>query len=387
MMKARLRTIVAALVCLAAGAPALAQQTQANTAAPAQNGVVGPTQLQNFSLTGNVTRPASTPPERQAPQRQTAAPRPAPATAGQDKPAAASSRRAEAPPVAQPPRREAAPQVETSAPPSTEPLLPPTDSVSADTVPAAPVTAVPETGGRMPILPWIIAALALAGAAAWFFFRQRPRERFAGDDDGVFDLPAPAPPASPPAPAPKTGNPAPQSAAPVPSGVVSTRLRPWLEIELKPERAIVDDQKAAVAFELSVYNSGSVPARAVVLEATLFNAGPVHHQQIQLFFDNPVGKGDPIPVIMPMKRATVNTTVFLPRDQVRPIEIEGRALFVPIIAVNALYSSTGTKAQTSASYIVGKETGGEKLAPFRVDLGPRIFRGLAAREHELKLRK
>jgi hypothetical protein len=28
----------------------------------------------------------------------------------------------------------------------------------------------------------------------------------------------------------------------------------------------------------------------------------------------------------------------------------------------------------------------EKLAPFRLDLGPRIFRNLDAREHEVKLR-
>jgi hypothetical protein len=36
---------------------------------------------------------------------------------------------------------------------------------------------------------------------------------------------------------------------------------------------------------------------------------------------------------------------------------------------------------------VGKETTGEKLAPFRLDLGPRIFRGLAARMHSVALRK
>ncbi len=228
--------------------------------------------------------------------------------------------------------------------------------------------------------------------------RLRPRESFAGVSDfGTVDAPeVPSEPVvrqSPPsrretAP-PKS--PAPPPAAPPPasvsSGLVSTRLRPWLEIEFKPDRAVIDDDRAAVAFEVSVVNSGSVPARDVLLEASLFNAGPMQDQQIGLFFENPVAKGETIQVIPPRQRVTVNTAVFLARDQVRPIEIEGRALFVPMIAFNALYRWSGGKGQTSASYLVGKETNSEKLAPFRLDLAPRIFRGLASRVHQLAVRK
>jgi hypothetical protein len=119
----------------------------------------------------------------------------------------------------------------------------------------------------------------------------------------------------------------------------------------------------------------------------LFNAGPVQDQQIQLFFDNPVAQGDRIPVIPPLQRVSVNTAVFLARDQVRPIEIEGRQLFVPMVAFNALYGWGGREGQTSASYLVGRKTDGDKLAPLRLDLGPRIFRGLDARVHELRVRK
>ena len=237
------------------------------------------------------------------------------------------------------------------------------------------------------MLPWIVAGLALAGAAAWFFLRNRPRGSLAGAGD-MFEMP----PAPEVAPRPKSAPPSAEPIAPVPtrpvsSGVVSTRLRPWLEIEFKPDRGVVDDQKAAIAFELSVYNSGSMPARDVLLEASLFNAGPMQDEQIQLFFDNPVARGDKIPVIPPMQRITVNTAVFLAKDQVVPIEMEGRALFVPMVAFNALYSWASGKGQTSASYLVGKETTGEKLAPFRLDLGPRIFRGLVARAHSVVLRK
>jgi len=230
------------------------------------------------------------------------------------------------------------------------------------------------------MLPWIIAALVLAGAAAWFFLRQRPRTSYAAaGHSSAFEAPEAVPQTA--------VRPAPVQPKAEPTGIVSSSLRPWLEIEFTPQRGVVDDAKAAVAFEVSVLNSGSVPARDIHLEASLFNAGPMQDQQIRLFFQNPVAKGDKIPVIPPFKRITVNTAVFLARDQVKPIEMEGRTLFVPMIAFNALYGWSGGKGQTSASYLVGKKTSGDKLAPFRLDLGPRVFRNLEARAHELQLRK
>ncbi|HUG45453.1 MAG TPA: hypothetical protein VMK31_02930, partial [Sphingomicrobium sp.] len=124
-----------------------------------------------------------------------------------------------------------------------------------------------------------------------------------------------------------------------------------------------------------------------LVEGALFNAGAQQDQQIQRFFDNPVAKGDRIAVIPPLKRASVETAVFLQREMVRPIEMEGRSLFVPLVGFNVLYSWGQAEGQSSASYLVGKKTKSEKLAPFRLDLGRRIFRDLAARQLELRLRK
>ena len=45
------------------------------------------------------------------------------------------------------------------------------------------------------------------------------------------------------------------------------------------------------------------------------------------------------------------------------------------------------QGQTSASFLVGRNTNGEKMGPFRVDQGPKTFRGLAAHEHTLRVRK
>jgi len=398
-MKASWRIIVAvSAVLAAAGAPALAQETTPPAPAPTENELIGPPQLRDFSLNGTVTREAEQPEQEGSARAQPSPSRPTQVDSQSSQTdRAGSDRQRET-------RSEATREEGSSAsvrlpPPTPAPrttdrqIASPAAAELVDSsgfVPAANPDPAGFSGQAIPILPWLLAALALAGAAAWYFFlRQRPRESYAGAGRAnPFDASPPAPQpdrrAPPARPAPRPAA-APEPAAP--SGLVSTRLRPWIEMEFKPGRAIVDEQKAAVQFELVVINSGSVPARDVLLEASLFNAGPVQDKQIQLFFDNPVAKGDRIPLIAPMQRVAVNTAVFLPRDQVRPIEFEGRAMFVPLIAFNALYAWARGEGQSSCSYLIGTQTKSEKLGAFRLDLGPRIFRNLAAREYELRLRK
>jgi len=289
---------------------------------------VGPPQLRDFTLNGTVTRPAPAEeqpaPQTRQPSRNTTAVAPPPRnTPASEAPSAAIGSRADGTP-------SSATQVDASdLPPASAPVfeMPPPAPAIAEPAPAAP-PATSSGLSSVPMLPWLVAGFALAGAVAWFFLRQRPRERPAsGPTMDLFEEPEPSASepvvrqAATPAGAGALEPPAPPQAAP--AGIVSTRLRPWLEIEFNPDRAVVDEQKAAVAFELTVYNSGNGPARDVVIEASLFNAGPMQDQEIRLFFENPVGKGDKIPVIPPMKRITVNTAVFLARDQVRPIEMEG----------------------------------------------------------------
>ena len=389
-MNARWRILVAAsAVLMTAGTAALAQ----DTLAPAADQAIGAPQLRNFSINGTVTVPAPTPEQgpRQSPPRAAAAQdEPAPTSRPVRESAQANSRQespareladrtpaisadADSPPSA-PARRVALPAVTAADEPTANP--------EASFAPASQASLDVSRGG-VPILPWLIAAFALAGAAAWYFFRQRPRQRYAaaGGID-LFEAPSRGPVQPPRAPA----RPVP-AATPPPTGIVSTRLRPWLEIEFNPVRAVVDEEKAAIQFELSVFNSGSAPASSVLVEACMINAGPTQDQQIRSFFENPVAKGERIPIIAPMQRVALKTAVLLPRDQVRTIEIEGRQLFVPLVAFNALYAWSRGEGQSSVSYLVGKQTKGEKLAPFRLDLGPRMFRNLAAREHQLRLRK
>ena len=380
---------------------ALAQETPPATSDTPATDAIGPRDLQNFSLNGTVTRAADQPaPVQQAPQRRepraeaqsapsTTEPR---ATPGQTANADSGLAPTPAPRRTQPASAAIA-SVQQSQPASPQPtpsssvtVALPQPSGTASNSPAVQADFAPEptTGTlasehKFPVVPWLLAILALVAGGAFLFWRNRHREAFAGAGGPQIDAftapepgPAPRPAPTPPAAAPK---------APPPSsvGIVSTRLRPWIEVGFRPTRCVLDDEKLIAEFELELFNSGSAPARAVLVEASIFNAGPAQDQQVGNFFANPVGQGERIPVIPPLKRLAIKTQVATPREQLQAYELGGHQVFVPVIGFNALYGWAGGEGQTSVSYLLGRDTKGEKMGPFRLDLGPHIFRGIAAR--------
>jgi hypothetical protein len=160
-----------------------------------------------------------------------------------------------------------------------------------------------------------------------------------------------------------------------------------MELEIAPHRCVVDDQRTTIEFAITATNNGTAPARDVRIEVAMINAGPTQDQEIGRFFEQPAGIGEPIEAIPPMRSMEFSSSVSMPLDQVRAFEVAGRRLFVPLLAFNALFRWSGGDGQTSLSYLVGREGEGEKMAPFRLDLGPRIFRNLGARPHHMQVRR
>jgi len=148
---------------------------------------------------------------------------------------------------------------------------------------------------------------------------------------------------------------------------------------VRPLRCVVDDQQVTIEFELELFNSGAAPARAIHAEASLINASATQDQELAAFFANASAAADRLDVIPPMKRIALTSRVVAPRSAIREYELAGRKSFVPLIAFNAVYEWSSGTAQTSAAYLVGRETNGEKLGPLRLDLGPRELNGLGAR--------
>ena len=385
-MRAGLRFGIAALAAALALAPA---PSRAQDAAPATNtpatDTIGPRELQNFTLNGTVTRPAPTTPARTAP---------APA-ATQPRSTVPTNAREQAPAPARP-RTAPSSSVTTTLPPAS--ALPDTNSPApanglAPPVAVEPTPIAPEETSASPAngyIPWLLALILLGAGAGFVVWRRRspPRYATAGASELV-ELPRTAPPppplqrASPPSAPP----PAAPRAASNPSGIVSTRMRPWLEIGFSPGRCVVEEQGTTIQFDVEVYNSGNAPARDVLVEASKFNAGPEQDAEIGAFFAHPVAQGERIPAIPPLGRIAMQSAVSLTLEQMRQYEVGGRRLFVPLIGFNALYSWSGGDGQTSNSYLVGRDTKAEKMAPLRLDLGPRTFRGLGARQHNVGVRR
>ena len=400
-MRAILRGIAVLLAGTLCVAPtnALAQTATAPAAPPTTNTpvteTIGPSELQNFNLKGTVTRPADQP-AASAPARPQAAPVQQPRLA--------------APPSRPPQARVAdrtAPSTTTSARPSTTAIPspapqntpPPTATVPVAQAPTplpAPATGVasePVTPPADPfaifrglsLLPWIAVVIALALGASLVLWRRRPRGyAMAGSQ---FDLlpPPPAPDPEPePRPLPRAATPTP-SAPPLPpkpaapAGIVASRLRPALEIGFHPLRCQVDDDQVAIEFELELFNAGTAPARAVLAEASMLNAGASQDDDLAAFYSNPNGVGERLSVIPPMKRVSFRSQVVAPRAAVQEYELAGRKSFVPVIAFNALYEWSGGNAQSSAAYLVGRDTQRDKLGPLRLDQGAREFSALGAR--------
>src|SRR6185295_13468286 len=197
---------------------------------------------------------------------------------------------------------------------------------------------------------WLLAALALGAGGAFLFWRNRSRESFAGGPQ-LDAFVAPDPVATPrPAPA----SPQPKAPPATPAGIVSTRLRPWIDLVFQPGRCIIEDDQVTLEFEIGLQNSGNAPARGVLVEASLFNAGPYQDQEVDAFYASPVGEGERIAVIPPLKTVLVRTKVSAPLANVQLIEIGGRRVFVPMIAFNTLYGWSTGAGQTSASYLIGR---------------------------------
>jgi hypothetical protein len=413
---------MAAAVALALAAPAGAQSTDAPidvTAAPPPSAeTIGPSQLRDFNLQGTVTRPADRPAATAAQPVDTATARPrtgeaVPAEAAAPSPAPGRALAQRQAPVSISGSSTVPTGIAGSEPPITPsaPLEVTTNPApQPDAVDAGLATPPSDASTGSPSWPWIAALLALIGGGAFLAWSRRDRYRRHGDpgrmafaglapdtsDPGVAPpvrpradpVPsrgqtglAPRPDAVPPA---GTARPSP---APKPSGdgtIVATKLKPQLNVEFVPDRVVITEKEVMLMFEIVIANVGSAPAREVLVEGHLFTAHVGQDREIATFFQNPSSSDDRMTLIAPLGRVSLKSVARLPLDEVHQFEAGGRKLFVPLVGFNILYRFGGTEGQASASFLVGR--GGEedeKLAPFRIDQGPKIFRGLSSRAHSI----
>ncbi len=387
------RTLAAAmLTALMLPLPAAGQEAPANS-------TVGAPELRGFRLQGRrvtppqttqpVPPPASTPPAPAA-ERPAETPVPAgraPAAVRQPQtstrptdtnPPPQSTRPAPARPA---PAVEAAPQ-EIPTIPLAAPLADELSGPEAASTPLPPAFVPPgaatDQAAGIPSMWPAAVALGMALLAGLFFVRRRRRAALAedglalarsGGDEGA-EAPVPA-----------------SVRRPVQLREEEEETRPALVFEFKPERMVATDAQATVHFALLVRNSGHGSARNVRIEARMFNASPQQAQEIAAFLATPAQTDEASAslVLQPQQSAGVRTSVVMPKESVREIRIDGRPLFIPTVVVRAVYQwGRARSGQASGSYLVGiqNEKSPEKMGPFRLDLGPRVYRSVGRRQIE-----
>lgn len=378
---------------LATFAPSALAQNAATASPPAPApspppAVLSNPQLRDFSLQPRqriVAQPvpvqtqpptiSAPPPTAAQPQQRPAQTRATPAPA--QRPAADTRRPAAPPPVlTQPvqqlPATQPAP-VQNTAP---APAQPAPEQPKAE--PKNEPVPVNEIGGGF---PWYYGVpVALFALLIFAFLRQRRRSRaiheavaFAEEEHTARTVAAAQP-----------------KPEPVPAGP-----RPWLELELKAERLSSTDAESLVQFELEIANTGPEPARNLRIDVKMFNAGEQQDQEIGAFFTTAGRESTKcnLPGIRAGQTGQIRGEVAMARDDMRAVILDNRYLFIPVIAVNALYDyGDGQTGQTSKSYVVGRELEqpegekSEKMGAFRVDQGPRVWRTVGQRQHKLARR-
>jgi hypothetical protein len=361
------------------------------TPAPAPSSVINNPQLRDFSLQPRqriVTQPVpvqTQPPTVSAPRPTTAQPQQRPA---QIRPAPAPAQR----PVTDFRRPATPPSVATlpvQQQPATQPA--PVPAPVQNTAPA-PAQSAPEQPKAEPKnepvpvneigggFPWYYGVpVALFALLVFAFIRQRRRARaiheavvFAEEEHAA-----------------KTA----EAARPTPETELGPR--PWLELELKAERLSSTDAESLVQFELEITNTGPEPARNLRIDVKMFNAGEQQDQEIGAFFTTAGRESTKcnLPGIRAGQTGQIRGEVAMARDDMRAVILDNRYLFIPVIAVNALYDyGDGQTGQTSKSYVVGRELEqpegekSEKMGAFRVDQGPRVWRTVGQRQHKLARR-
>lgn len=313
------------------------------------------------------TRPAANTP-RPSQQPRTAA-TPAPRSTPASVPATAAT------PTPVPARSAATAAPAAGVPPPTDASAPPTAVAPAAVTPAVPVAApVPMPGphARRHSLLWIpllLALLLLPGLGIAVYFWRRGLAGAARRDD-----PAVALEPSTPAAAGTARN---GAATPAPR-------RPQLELVFQPRRAGTNITSAAVDYELVVANTGNAAAGDIRVALDLFSAGDAHDADLGAFFEAPVARPLVAPfALAPGESRTLRAVAMRPKGAVNVVTVRGRPMFVPLVAVNALYGwGEGNRGQTASSHIVGIQAAeGERMRPFWLDTVPRMHVAVAERPH------
>ena len=109
-----------------------------------------------------------------------------------------------------------------------------------------------------------------------------------------------------------------------------------------PDRAVVTESEVLLQFDVMLTNSGvGAGARRAGRGASWFRPMPARTRKSPPSSSSRRPTGDRMAGIPPLGQVSLKSAVRLPLDQLHSFEVEGRRLFVPLVAFNILFRSGG----------------------------------------------
>lgn len=395
------RAIVIALLLTAV--PARAQTAQGGgtwslpepttTATPRNQGPVDAQNpvVQPRSATPTPVIVPSPPPAASAPSTTAPTPRPRPSAAPT---AAASPRpapsRSVTPPVSTPsqaprpaasptpqPSADATPPVQETATATPEPTVSaaPPVAPSTATIPDADAPAAQKNGNGWPTWWWVVSvALVVLAAGALALLRRRRAE----DVEAPVEVtPVAADRGEEPAP-PRAATTAPRP-APAPTPAPTPTPAAALEaahLTFEPTGLRLSLVYATLQYRLTVTAAQDLPAGHLLGDMIGAHGAIAPEHQLAPPVEA-LAPLKPLPALAAGESTTLSGEIQLPLSAIRPVRQANASLFVPLVRTCLLAGDIAVRRV----FTVGV-TGGEALAPLRLDTGPREHRDLGAREVE-----
>ncbi|MFC4293152.1 hypothetical protein ACFOWX_12065 [Sphingorhabdus arenilitoris] len=275
----------------------------------------------------------------------------------------------------------------------TEAAAPLPETAAAPAGESANAAANAEAGWPLWEMIAVLMALALAGIAVLFWRRRSTRSR-AGDhidDRSAPPAPAPTEPVRPASSAPPE-TPLPRSLAKpltVPAFLsdgaqadsVTPAEAPILDAAFTPIKATISLANLTIKGALKLTNNGETAARNITLRTSIISASEDQEQAIAAFHagsqppPNSIGDAAAAEIIQ------LEIDLIIPLHELKTYALQERRLFVPIVLVNIGYGPQAARQELRLSCLIGREAvpPQPKMAPFRLDLGPRSFAPLGQR--------
>lgn len=316
-------------------------------------------------------------------------------------------------PMAQDPAVDAAPDATAAAPlPLPVPELPGSPAAT----PEADEAAQPSDGS---IWWWLAAGLVALISLIAMALRQRSAGRAGSASASAppastemvptppLRTPPPAPQAAPPPPKPAPAAPTPAPSvpfgtiqasglsaraaptpapAPAPAPALAPAPQSPLEPAAQPPRLLLDFTtlgvdvtlvNAVARYHLGITNMADIVVSDVVLHGAVVQARRGMPPTV-----DPMRGDSLLPLLQKVADIAPDGTqrcegqIRLPLEQIEPIEMQGRLLFVPVVHIWIGYSGPdGTRYAVTQSFVLGEESSppGPRVGPLRLDLGPRRF--------------